>query len=186
MTTVRRVPVTWSGVTGLPGVSAFTTEDDAAGIPAIKAYFNAIKALFPAGVSWQIPTSGDTFDDTTGTINGSWSDSGGGTVASTGSGIWAAGTGTYVRWQTTVIRGGRRVKGRTFLCPIFGSAYQSDGTILDAYVTTLQTAADALVAADSLCVWARPGSSGVAAGAACKVSSATQLDRVTSLRSRRV
>lgn len=175
----------WSGVTGLPGVSVLYTEDDAAGVPGIKAFFNAIKALFPAGVSWQVPTAGDTIDDSTGTINGAWSDSGGGVVSSSGSGIWAAGTGAYVRWSTTVIRGGRRVKGRTFLCPIFGSAFQSDGTIVDAYVTTIQTAADTLVAADSLVVWARPGSGGVATGLACKVSAAVAPDRVTSLRSRR-
>ena len=185
MADIWRIPVVWSGLTGLPGVSVMYGNPGGSAVADIKAFFNAIKALFPSGLSWAVPVAGDTIDPTTGTLTGGWADAGGGTVSSTGSGIWAAGTGAYVTWGTTLIVGGRRLKGRTFLCPIFGSAFQSDGTILDAYVVTIQAAADALVAGGDLVVWHRPSSPGSSDGGSITATSAQVHDKVTSLRSRR-
>jgi len=185
MASLWRVPVVWDGLTGLPGVSVFHGAAGGSAVADIKTFFNDIKALFPAGLTWQIPTEGDVIDDATGTLTGGWSDVAGGTVSSTGSGIWASGTGMYVTWGTGTIVNGRRLKGRTFLCPLFGSAFQTDGTIVNAYVSTVQTAANLLVAGLDLKIWHRPSTPGGSDGSSATVTSAQAQDKVTSLRSRR-
>jgi len=185
MADIWRIETVWAGVTGLPGVTVMYGNPGGSAVADIKAFFNAIKALFPAGVSWQIPVTGDTIDVDTGALTGGWADAAGGTVTSTGSGIWASGTGTYVTWSTGTVVHGRRLKGRTFLAPLFGSAFQSDGTIVDAYVTTIQTAADALVAGGDLMVWHRPHGIPAGGGIAVSATAAQAHDQVTSLRTRR-
>jgi len=185
MATLQRVEVVWDGLAGLPGVSVHYGVFGGSLVSDLKTFFTSISALFPAGLTWQVPNSGDTITDTSGIITGAWTDVNGGTVSSAGSGIWAQGTGCMVRWDTATIVGHRRLKGRTFLCPLFGSAFQSDGTILNAYVTTMQTAADAVVTAGNMLIWHRPPKGTFAGGASGAVVGATVPDKVTSLRSRR-
>lgn len=185
MADIQRVYVTWSGLTGLPGVSVFYGVPGGSLVSDLKTFFNAIKALFPSGLSWQIPTAGDNVDSASGHLTGGWSDVNGGIVSSTGSGIWAAGTGMGVRWHTNGLVNSRRLKGRTFLCPMFGSAFQTDGTIVDAYVTTVQTAANAVVTGGDMLIWHRPPTGTFAGGVTSPVTAAVAEDRVTSLRSRR-
>lgn len=185
MSTLNRYKVVWDGVAGLPGVSVFYSLGSGPAGADLKAFFEAIKALFPSGLTWQIPVAGDTIDSTTGQLNGSFTDAGGGTVTSTGSGIWASGTGAYVTWLTNTVYNGRKFVGRTFLCPIFGSAYQSDGTIVNAYVTTIQTAADALVTAGTPVIYKRPVPFGASNGTFAGITGALVPDKVTSLRTRR-
>ena len=50
------------------------------------------------------------------------------------------------------------MQGRTFLVPLFGSAYDSNGSILNAYVTTIATAAEAMrtETGPAFGVWGRP------------------------------
>jgi hypothetical protein len=148
-------------------------------------YFQAIKAIFPSAVSWNIPSSGDVIDEVTGQITGAWTGGTAASIAATAAGTYAAGTGCYVRWQTGGIVGGRRVKGRTFLVPISGGLYQSDGTIADATLATLNTAANTLAATGKLNIWHRPTNSGSNDGSSHLVTGASGPDRVTSLRSRR-
>ena len=185
MTTIQRIPVVWNGLAGLPGVSVHYGVLAGSAVADLKAFFTAIKALFPASLTWQVPVSGDTIDDASGRVNGTWADAAGGIVTSTGSGIWAQGTGMMVRWDTSAIHNGRRVKGRTFLCPMFGSAFQTDGTIIDAYVATVHTAADALVAGGDAKIFTRPPKGTFSGGSSAVLSGALAEDRVTSLRSRR-
>jgi len=183
---IRKVPVTWTTGPGGVGVSVFYSPFGTDATVEIGAFFNSIKAFFPAAVGWQVPNSGDVVDEVTGLITGAWT---GGTVASivgTGAGAYAAGTGCYVRWQTAGIVAGRRVKGRTFLCPMIGNSYQSDGTILDATLATINAAATTLVGFGKTTIWHRPSPTGAANGSAHAVIGSTGPDKVTSLRSRRV
>lgn len=187
MTDTARIPVVWDGLPGLPGVSVFysTTADATAAVAALVAFFTAIKTGFPTGLSWQVPSSGDTFNDASGVLTGSWSGASGSTVlANGGATVYAAGTGGYIRWQSSSIINGRRVKGRTFLCPIIGSKYDSNGTIDNTIVAGWQTAANTLVAANALRVWHRPPAGGTS-GQAVLVTAALAPDRTTSLKSRR-
>jgi hypothetical protein len=185
MPTIKKVPVLWSGGTGLPGYSVFYgffTGDPTGGL---NTFFTALKGYVPQTISWQIPNAGDTIDDATGTINGAWTGTGGGTITATNINAYAAGTGGYVRWNTPNIVAGRRLKGRTFLCPLATGAYQSDGTIEPTSLAAIQAAATTLAAAGTLVVWHRPSSPGASDGESHLITSAQAPDKVTSLRSRR-
>lgn len=182
---MRRLRVTWAGLGGLPGLSTFYYGVASPNVSDCVTFFTAIKGLFPAGVTWDIPSSGDEIDDATGTLTGVWAGSGGGTVTSSGAATsYAAGVGARVQWNTLVITGGRRVRGATFLAPLLGTGYDSSGTLESTGLTTMRNAATAYAASGvAKGIWHRPvsGSGGLYAA----INSATVPDRVTSLRSRR-
>lgn len=182
MAIIERIVVTWQGAVGLPGVSVFYGDLGASANADIKTFFTSLVGLFPAGLTWTVPSSGDTIDDGTGALSSSWVNVAGGTVAATNATAYAAGCGAYVNWNTGSVVNGRRLKGRTFLAPLVSTMYDA-GTIVTANLTTMQNAANALVAAGNLLVWHRPGPGG--AGSSANPSSATVPDQVTSLRTRR-
>lgn len=177
--------MSWDGLGGLPGVSTFYYPSSAPSLSGLTAFFTAIKALVPSAMSWNIPNSGDTIDMATGELVGGWLGSGGGTVTGTGgSGTYAAGVGARIQWNTLGIVDGRRVRGATFIAPILGSNFDSQGTIASASLTTLQTAASALAASGvAWGIWSRPTPS--RAGTFHATNDAFVPDRVTSLRTRR-
>lgn len=190
MALIRKIPVVWGGFPGSPGVSVFYSPEATDANASIKTFFTSCQAHAPAGVTWTIPFAGDTINDSNGDISGTWTSVDGGTVTSTGTGAYAAGTGAFVRWLTGGIVAGRRVKGHTFFCPIIASDYDSTGTILTGALTVLQSAAAVLGGASKLVIWAResPGTSahpGARAGSSHPVIAGTVPDLVTSLRSRR-
>ena len=182
MATMERNVVVWSNAAGLPGVSVFYGQSGAAANAALKTFFTAVQSLFPAGLTWSIPTTGDTIDSTTGGLLGSWVNViASPSVVASGAANYAAGCGAFIKWETGAIFGRRRLKGRTFMAPLINSAYDA-GTILNSNLATLQTAASNLVTANVLYVWHRPGSSGSGAVAP---TAATVPDQVTSLKTRR-
>ena len=81
--------------------------------------------------------------------------------------------------------GGRRIQGRTFLVPLVASAFDSTGTISTAALATLQTAANGLVAYDTIdpVVWKRPTPFTV--GSFATITEARIPDMAAVLRSRR-
>lgn len=182
---MRRLRVTWTGLGGLPGLSTFYYGVATPNVSDCVAFFTAIRSLFPTGLTWDIPSSGDEIDDATGTLTGGWTGSGGGTVTANG-GVttYAAGTGTRVRWDTLSIVNGRRVRGGTFLAPLLGSSYDSSGTIATASLSTIQTAASTFAASGvAKGIWHRPTTPGTGLYAA--INTAVVPDKVTMLRSRR-
>jgi hypothetical protein len=148
-------------------------------------FFNAIKALFPTAVSWSIPAAGDKLEATTGVLTGSWAGGSAASIAGTGGGTYAAGTGAYVRWYTNTIRAGRKFYGRTFFVPLISAVYDNDGTITAPNLTIFQNASNALVTAAKCVVWGRPSAPGAADGLFAGFTAAVVPDKVTSLRSRR-
>jgi hypothetical protein len=184
---IYRLRTTWSGapVVG-EGLSTFFLNAAPSTFHAsVGNFFNAIKALFPAGITWTTPNTGDVLDEGSGALTGTWTESGGAsTVVSTGTANFANGVGMRVIWPTAGIFHGRRVVGSTFLVPLLNGLYTSDGTIDNTAVTTVDTAALALLAAEGdLSIWSRP--SGGGPGQANPVTSAQAVDRVSWLRSRR-
>lgn len=83
---------------------------------------NATPALLPVMTPWTVQGS-----------SGGNSDSG------------PAGVGLCVTWRSTVAN--RSGRGRTFIAPLPAAWYQTDGTLLDANLTIVRTAAAALVSA---------------------------------------
>lgn len=186
MASILRVPVTWTGLTGLPGVSVFYWDGGVlSDLSDLVDFFDTIKTRFPTGLTWTIPSSGDSISDSTGALDGTYAGLNGGTVAATGGAVaYAAGVGARVRWRTGGIRNGRRVVGSTFLAPISNNGYETNGTLSSAYLTDFTTAATALVATGALLTWSRPEPGG-SDGASHAVTGFEIPDRVTALRSRR-
>jgi len=185
MASLRRIPVTWSGLTGLPGLSVFYADMATDAGANLATFFSSVSNRFPNGLSWSTPASGDVISDATGAITGAYT--GATVISQTGSGgatAYAAGVGVAITWQTAGIINGRRLKGRTFMCPILASEFQTDGTITAAALTTLGTAAGVLVTADVLKIWHRPTPGGTD-GISSAVVGYSIADRVTALRSRR-
>jgi hypothetical protein len=90
-----------------------------------------------------------------------------------------------VRWQTAGIENFRRVKGRTFLCPLIVGAFDTAGTIFGTNQATLQAAATILAATGKLVIWHRPPTGTHVGGSMHAVTGALVPDKVTSLRTRR-
>jgi hypothetical protein len=183
--TLNRVRVAWTTGIGGPGLSTFYLPAASTDVSGINTFFTAMKPFFLSSVTWQVPNSGDQINDATGALTGAWSGSGGTTQIGTGTGAYAAGTGGFVIWNTSTIVGKRRLKGRTFLCPLSVASYEGNGTLLDATRASIENAANALAPTTPLQVWHRPTTPGGSNGTSAAVVNAQVKDQVTSLRSRR-
>lgn len=188
MAEIVRVRVEWNGLAGLPGISTFYVGTTDADISELVTFYNAIKALFPSGLSWTIPANGDVIEATTGELTGTHIFTGAGTVSGTGgSAAYAAGVGLRVRWLTGAVVNGRRVVGTTFLTHWLSSNYDQQGSIDDTDRATVQTAASAFVAAGSPWgIWHRPTTLGGSDGSFHAMNGALVPDRVSWLRTRKV
>jgi len=193
MTSLHRVVIEWAGA-GVVGravnVLHYSASDNTAPpVAAIKSAFSAAANMLPQGLVLTFPGSGDTIDDTTGHLVGVWSSSGGGTIP--GGGIPAAvgGVGAVLGWTTGGIvngaKGPRKLRGRTFIAPLDGAAWDADGTLKTNYVTNLTTLGSALMAAGPLAVWHRPTTVGGSDGNSYGVISCKVRDKAAYLSSRR-
>lgn len=197
MPTLARVRVTLSGTTVIGGgVATFfsSNSDPSAFNTALRAFFLTVGAFQPIGTVYGFEGGGDTIDETTGVINGSWSMTAPAAVNVGVNAAYAGGVGTRVVWATSGITNGRRVKGSTYIVPLLTSQYDVNGAIADASLGTMVTAANTLRAADSgsMRVYTRPLYSGtgpgrtrVRDGKSQSVLAATVPDKVSWLRSRR-
>lgn len=187
MPNLARVRTSWSGapVVG-PGVSTFYFDEAASGfVAAVSAFFVSLAARVPTGVLFTTLNTGDIVDEDTGALVGTWTDGVTGTAATSGSGVYASGVGCRGRWSTSGIKNGRRVRGSTFIVPLVGSAYQSDGTIDGTVWTSIRTSFDNLytATAGNMYIWSRPVAG--AGGQANLVIGDDLPDKVSWLRSRR-
>lgn len=186
MATIHRLVVTWNGIAGMPGYTNFYFNSTGTpDVSVVTAFFDALKSSVPTGLSWTVPSSGDSFNDATGALLGGWSGSGGGTVTSTAVDVdWAGGTGAVINWLTDTVVGNRRLRGRTFIVPIITANYDN-GSLTSSFQTGLQDAAlEFLDNSDpEPVVWHRPvgGSGGVSAD----ITDAQVPDLAAVLRSRR-
>lgn len=186
MASIHRVVCEWSGGAGLPGYSVlYGVGTSTAVITELVSFFTSIADRIPFGVSVRVPSAGDSIEDSTGVLSGSWSGGAGSTVAGAGGATWAAGVGALCVWNTGGIRNGRRVKGRTFLAPLDDGGFDGSGSFTSTYINDLQAAATVLASSGELVVWSRPSAPGAGDGESNVVLSATIPDRVTSLRTRR-
>jgi hypothetical protein len=161
MSGLNRVTVAWQGWPGSPGVSHFYLDTVPAqtSINAIRQFFSAWAFALPSGMTITVPGSGDIVEDVSGKLAGTWSV---GTtpavVTGTGGGVYAGNAGAVVHWLTGGVANNRRIRGRTFMVPLIGASYDTNGALLASALTQFQTAAAALVtsAAGNLVVWHRP------------------------------
>jgi len=187
MANLQRVRCNWSGsgVVG-PGVTTFYVEEAYSGwLPDLNTFWSYWTNRIPAGITVTTPSTGDLIDVATGEISGSWTETGSSVVNMVAAGAYAKGVGARIKWATSGIRAGRRVRGSTFIVPLQAGNYSVDGTLEDAAYTAFQATAQALVTAleGNLMIYSRPGTAG--AGQASPVTVASVADSVSWLRSRR-
>lgn len=190
---ITRITAQWTGFRGAPGYSNFffdgalSTEGGvAAAAVAVRGFFQAIREQLPSGSRIDVQATADIIDEASGQITSVVDFAQPAQVLGSSTGSYSAATGAVVNWNTQDYVNGRRVRGRTFIVPLASGSFDSSGDIAGATLTTLRTAADALVTATldaPLCVWHRPV--GGAGGSSHVVSSATVPDLGAVLRSRR-
>jgi hypothetical protein len=154
----------------------------------IRTFLNGCLAYVPNALSFVFPSSVDQFDETDGQLTGTLGLTPLTTLTSAAAaGPYAGSAGALVRWVTGSFVGGRRVQGRTYLVPLRNSAFANDGSLDSTALSTIQTAAAAMVTAfgADLKVWHRPSPGGTN-GAAYTVNSATVPDLAVVMRSRRI
>ena len=184
---ISRIRTVWSNFSGAPGYTNLFCDvaSEASVVPAVRSFFNALIGILPSGVTIQVPGSGDTIDESTGLITGAWSTTTPASVVGTSGGVNTGASGAVVHWLTSSVVNGRRVRGRSFICPLASTAFDTAGTLTSAAITTLQTAADGLVTASAgeLVVFHRP--TDFAQGSEHVVTSTRVPDLAAVLRSRR-
>ena len=190
---IHRITTVWTGFQGAPGYSNFFFTGDGSGGQAeesrnrVLAFWNAMNDLLPSDVSILTEGEAAVVDEQTGQITGYElvaQDPGAGSGQSQLG--YSAASGAVVTWTTAGVVNGRRVRGRTFLVPLGGGAYQSDGSLTGDTISTLNEAAGEMVgdAFDSgFGIWSRPGTSG--AGSFWEVTGFRVPDMAAVLRSRR-
>ena len=158
MTTLDRVRVEFSGFPGGPGVATHYFLDVSTAIESLSTFWAAMATLMPVDVHINVPRTGDTIEDTTGKLTGSWI--GGVTTPSVGGGAgkYAAPVGFMVGWETGQIMDGHRVRGKSFVVPAESGVFSTDGSLTDGIITNIVAAANTLILAQStsLVIWHRP------------------------------
>lgn len=189
MTSLHRVVIAWQGpqVKGaaVTVLHFSASEGGSPPVAALVSAFTAAKTMFPLGLSWTIPGSGDIINDTNGELTGVWSAAGGATVSASGAGSCPAGVGACIGWSTGGIVNGRKLRGRTFLVPLTYGVYDGDGTIEPGALGTLRTFANSIMASGPLAIWHRPTSAGATDGNSYGVVANAVRDKVAILTSRR-
>ena len=190
MANISRIRCTQSGAgTVGPTVATFYVRDSIEVLNAADflAFFDSFKAFYSTQVTWTVPGSGDTLNDATGELTGTWGSSGGGSVSGTNTDQWAMGVGARLVWNTNGIFSGRRVRGATFITPLPVTKYAGAGMIGSDVQTALNTAGAGLITAtnNALVIWSRPNNAAKDNGESNVVTSAQCPDLVSWLRSRR-
>jgi len=159
MVDIYRIRATWTGMPGAPGVSTFydSGPPSASELTAIRTFFNSLAAGLPNTLTISVQGTGDVVTAETGELVGGWSATAPSTVVGTSASGYGAPVGTCVHWTTGVVAHGRRVRGTTYIVPTVNQ-YEPGGTPIGTWVTTVQTAAAALVTAlaGNMVVWHRP------------------------------
>lgn len=200
---ILRIVAIWSGFFGAPGYSNFHFTTDAGfwdgGIIGDEAQIAAdsaaerigsaltqLSTVLPSGVTIQTESEADVLNSDTGELIGNIEVPGYMATGSGSGGGYSAASGGVINWRTNDYRFGRRIRGRTFIVPLSGSAYEDDGTLTSSALSTLRGFGSDIIAGGGdpeFGVWSRPrdGSGGVFATA---VSSQVP-DMAAVLRSRR-
>lgn len=200
---ILRITARWTGFTGAPGYSAFhfTTDGgfwdggllgDSAQVAAdgaanrVRDAFSEINSILPGGVSIAAESEAEILDSDSGEIIGMVSVPSNRVNASPTGGGWSGASGAVVNWRTNDYRFGRRIRGRTFIVPLSGGAYEDDGTLESSTISSLNGFALEMINGEgpaTFGVWSRPRDGG--GGVFATVTNHSVPDMAAVLRSRR-
>lgn len=195
---LARMVVNWTGFTGAPGFTNLYFRNSTPGTidqavvdnakTKVEAWIVAVRAACPAAVLTGLDPTIGIIDDTNGELQGYMSVTVAAPAGGGATGNYSAASGGVANWSTGTVRNGRRIRGRSFMVPLGGSALDADGSLNSGHVTNLRTAATALHAATGasrFVIWARPTAPGATDGGSAEVISSTVPDKVAVLTSRR-
>jgi hypothetical protein len=156
MAEILRITARWNGFQGAPGYTNFHFREFSAGLDQqqyaaqaadrVAIFFNECRTLLPAGVQIQVQGEAALIEETNGEMQDIIGFTPPALILTPGTNLdgYAAAVGAVITWRTRVVRKGRRIKGRTFIVPLKGDAYGSDGTLSLDTVGQLNTAANNL------------------------------------------
>lgn len=206
---MAKLTVNWTGFVGAPGYTNLYFRDFQAqnvidqpivdgAISKTDAWLNQFNGFLPATVNVTLDSAVEIIEDTTGELIRYMSGAPFQRANGSGTGAYSAASGACVNWYTDAIVRGRRLRGRSFMVPLAGSALATDGTIDNTAVATMRTASTTMaggVGVGDLGVWSRPTpildaqgnptGNYNADGQWAFVTSATVPDKAAVLRSRR-
>jgi hypothetical protein len=185
MASLQRYRVTWTGITGSPGINTFYFKSPVDPAAALQAMYSSISGLLPSAAVISFPTLGEVINDSNGALTGTFTSAGAASVTGTAGANYSAASGAMIRWTTGVALNGRLVIGKTFLVPLGTTAYDA-GSLTSAALTTIGNAASTFRgtgAGTVLTIWNRPRPA--TSGTHTDVTGSVVPDKAVVLRSRR-
>jgi hypothetical protein len=195
----------WSGASGGPGITNMAFENDVEGnfmdtttaqtlVNAVRTFFNAQASALPNDITLSVSNNIDSYSNDTGnlgpTITAATAPA---TITGEGAGSFAPASGYKINLLTSSVIRNRRVRGRVFIVPAIGTAFDTSGLITSTIRGNATTAGAALLTAvDALnmdwVVWSRPvkqGETVIREGEVSKVTGVTVNAKSSVLRGRR-
>jgi hypothetical protein len=154
----------------------------------LNAFWSGITTLLPASVTVTVAQSGQIYDDVTGLVAGTWSNTTGGAFTGSAGGAFSSPVGASIRLRTGATVGRHILNGRIFLVPLAGSAFNASGVLTPANVTLINTKfALAFTASGDFLwkVWHRPTAAAPSTGISVYASAYSITNKAAVLRSRR-
>jgi hypothetical protein len=158
---------------------------------ALHTLYDALKALFPVDMTYQVDSVVENVDIATAALVGLTNISSvPAAVVGTASQTYVAGTGIRGYWHTSTIKNRRLVRGATFFTPITSNDYTTAGLISTVSTSGTVTAMNAYTgnlgaAGLTQVIYSRPKPKGATNGSIADVIAATCSVTPSSLRSRR-
>lgn len=199
MAQMAKVTINWSGFPGGPGYTNLYFRDftgsgaidqaivDGA-VSKVDAWLAVWRVSLPNSVLTGVDSTVEAIEETTGELQSFYTATPAAAAVGTGGTAYSSPSGAVVSWYTSTVRNGRRIRGRSFMVPLSTTAYEADGTITAAKITSWNTASATLIASGSvsdLGVWARPTTPGGTDGEWALVTSYRIPDMAAILTSRR-
>jgi len=195
MTELWRYQVVWTGWSGSPGYTTLFADAVDAPQGHADAVWNllgtalsdasGVMNYLPLGVKLTFPAVMERVESSTNDLIGTAAVTPPSTITGTGSNLYSAASGACITWKTGTFKNGRRIVGRTFLIPLNGLAYDTDGTLGADFLTKVRSAAATYISAPTSnpIIMSRAEPPGV--GGAAQVIAASIADKTAVLRSRR-
>lgn len=202
MPQVGIVRTAWAGTSGGPGLTQtvfrdlgdnadITNTQAQAAVNAVRAFWNSIAGLIPNEIVLTVQPVVDVYDLISGALVASQTvTTPPAAVSGTDTGVYGMASGMKANMNTSVIRGGRRVRGAMYIVPAGTSAYSSGGLVASTAKTTVNSAGATMKTAFTtgdieLLVWSRPTTTTSNDGDVAPVSTIDCNEKTAILRGRR-
>lgn len=168
---IIKVKIDWSGFQGAPGLTALYFRDFEGGddqvpfmqqaVTKVELFTTEVAKVIPSGVTLKVANDCELIDANTGDLLDvrTVATAAGKSNSSYVGQSYAAAAGAVINWRTASVHRNRRVKGRTFIVPIAGNSFESNGTLNGGTVNTLIAATVPLLntaTSPDFGIWSRP------------------------------